>query len=149
MSILGFTGTRHGMSAAAFHALRLRLQKNRDRFTHVHHGDCIGADEQFHYLARAQGWHITTHPGDLPELRAHAEFPDHTMEPRPCLERNRVIVQACEVLVAAPKTMREQPRSGTWATIAEARILGRPTFLVWPDGTITQDAPATRTHEGP
>lgn len=56
----------------------------------------------------------------------------------PYLQRNKVIVDRCGVLVAAPGEAQEQLRSGTWSTIRYARRVGRPVIMVLPDGTVVR-----------
>lgn len=53
------------------------------------------------------------------------------------LDRNKDIVDACPVLIAAPSDRVEKKRgSGTWATIRYARDVAHvPIRYVWPDGT--------------
>lgn len=46
------------------------------------------------------------------------------------LARNRRIVAAVDVLIAAPETDREELRSGTWATIRYARAAGKPVVML-------------------
>lgn len=60
------------------------------------------------------------------------------MTPAPYLERNAAIVQSTLELIATPGETVEQVRSGTWATIRQARRRRRPTTIVWPDGTYTE-----------
>ena len=45
--------------------------------------------------------------------------------PKPYLDRNRDIVDACEVLLATPDGP-ERLRSGTWSTVRYARKIGKP-----------------------
>ena len=133
---VGVTGTREGMTPAQHAAAR-------DVFVHcpfgelrvLHHGDCVGADAQFAELARELGARIVCHPPNNPSMRAF--FPsDEYREPLTYFARNRAIVQACHVLVAAPPTMVHMPRGGTWYTIDYARKVRRSVVLVLPDGTV-------------
>ena len=57
--------------------------------------------------------------------------------PRPYLSRNKDIVRETDMLIATPAEAEEQRRSGTWSTIRFARKLGKPVFVIWPDGTVT------------
>ena len=141
---VGFTGTQRGMTAAQYAAVSELLLA---RFPHAvvttpvravtfHHGDCTGADEQAHVIARICGYFIVVHPPIDPKKRAWCTG-DFAMTPAPYLERNAAIVRSTEVLVATPGERAEQLRSGTWATIRCARRLGRPVMIVWPDGCQT------------
>lgn len=58
-------------------------------------------------------------------------------------DRNRAIVDGCEVLIACPREPSEEPRSGTWATIRYARTVSRAVVVVYPDGSV---ASAGRTY---
>jgi hypothetical protein len=44
------------------------------------------------------------------------------------------IVVESELLIATPKEVKEQLRSGTWATVRRARKVGIPIILITPDG---------------
>lgn len=110
--IVGFTGTREGMSARQrqqFAWLMLRI-----RCDTFHHGGAEGADTQAaDFVLRNPGIGIVTHPaGGDP------------------LARNREIVAAADILIAAPRTDREELRSGTWATIRYARKKGIPVVML-------------------
>jgi len=54
------------------------------------------------------------------------------LDPAPYLERNRAIVDAGDIVLAAPQTLEEQQRSGTWATVRYGRRLGRLVVLLAP-----------------
>ncbi len=135
---IGFTGTRAGMTGPQMERLRTLLED--DRPTHVHHGDCVGADTEFHAIAvgcNARVW-IETHPCDIGRYRKDSNA--NVVHPqKPPLDRNRDIVNACDVLMAAPNTMQEEMRSGTWATVRYARKAGKSVIIVWPNGLITRE----------
>jgi hypothetical protein len=90
-----------------------------------------------HVIAQALDMAIHLHPGNLPQWRANCALagPGSLWPPKPPLERNGDIVAECDFLIAAPAEDRDQVRSGTWATIREARRQGRPVVLVLPNGT--------------
>lgn len=106
----------------------------------LHHGDCVGADAQMHRLFDRDGKRIVIHPPTVQTRRAwcsdgeeHAAF--RVERARPYLERNRDIVNACDVLIAGPReTFGEPDRGGTWATVRYARSVVRPLVIVRPDG---------------
>lgn len=137
--ILGFTGTREGLSDAqkvAFEEYMLGLTV-LDEF---HHGCCVGAD------GYAGVWVYETiltrcvgHPSDIKSMTdGEALARCHQIrDPLPPLKRNRNIVDACELLIACPKGPEEQ-RSGTWATVRYARKVGKRVVIVWPNGEVTQ-----------
>lgn len=143
MKHIGFTGTRHGLETMQYESLGLLMdeimaQACRDGDgVGVHHGDCIGADEQFHKLAREIGYAVAIHPSTHP-LRAHCQG-DKMHEPKATLARNADIVAASEIMLACPYEFEEQPRGGTWTTIRMARKAGKPLAIVLPDGTVQRE----------
>jgi hypothetical protein len=140
--ILGFTGTRCGMTEEQLEAFRRLFSAppyaDPDEF---HHGCCPGSDEDATvavYDLTCDDTVIQAHPSTLAHLTSQKAIDlsreDHP--PLPPLDRNRVIVNACHVLIACPKGPEEQ-RSGTWATVRYARKRGKRIVIIWPDGTIT------------
>jgi hypothetical protein len=136
--ILGFTGTRHGMTERQRAAVSGYLDKYRP--VAVHSGDCKGADSEFLDAAllcngnsppRTHG-----HPCNIAKWRAGRKY-DHLYPVKSPMERNRDIVNACDELLAAPRTMERTPHSGTWQTIAMAREIKKTVIVAWPDGTVT------------
>lgn len=148
--IVGFTGTRHGMTEAQKAAVEEKLTHlicgdhghSCEMRVVVHHGDCVGADADFHRIARRLGFPVVIHPPDVGALRAHCEkFPDSelptVLEPLPYLDRNQVIVAIARIVIATPAEMTEQVRSGTWSTIRRARRNGEAvTHVFLPDGRL-------------
>jgi len=135
--ILGFTGTRYGMSNAQLGAFWRWLERDRD-FTSLHHGDCVGADLDAHNIASAVGFHIAVHPPLDGTWQAHCEG-DRYLPPQEYLKRNRAIVVACDRLIATPREAEEQEKGGTWYTVRFARRVGTPITIIWPDGTTTDE----------
>ena len=60
------------------------------------------------------------------------------------LERNRDIVDACDILIACPRTLKEELRSGTWATVRYARKVGKPVAILWNNGKYDYEDQSTR-----
>jgi hypothetical protein len=100
-----------------------------------HHGDCIGADDQAGNLAIELGYTIVTHPPTNESKRAFADY-DIELPRKPYLERNHDIVNQTDHLIAAPKEMDEQVRSGTWATIRYAEKKMKDLTIIFPDGSV-------------
>lgn len=118
---IGFTGTQEGMSDRQKEALAFDLSIRSSWLIVFHHGDCVGADEEAHLIARYIGAYIVIHPPIDPRLRAFCEG-DEIREPKPYIPRNHDIVDESRLLLAAPLLPEhEQPRSGTWATWRYAR----------------------------
>ncbi len=131
--IIGFTGTRDGMSHKQLKALRAHFEEcSRSAstlITEFHHGDCIGADVEANDIVRTFGIKTHGHPPTMSRYRAFSKC-DVWFEPKGYLERNQDIVDACEVLIVAPRTNHEVQRSGTWATYRSAKRIGRGTIML-------------------
>lgn len=136
--VVGFTGTRAGMTDAQKITVGYMLAD--PRITHVHHGDCVGADAEFHKLARENDLKVLISPPTDDRLRAYCQG-DYVAEPLGYLTRNKVIVSASDYLIATPKEMTEQPKGGTWYTVRHARSKKKRVAIVWPDGTTQIDGP--------
>jgi hypothetical protein len=127
---IGFTGTRHGMTLHQ----GITVQRLLEPYGWVHHGDCVGADDQVHYIAIKMEKRVVVHPPTLLKLRANC-VGDINHEPKGYLVRDRDIVNATCRLIAAPQGLTEESRSGTWTTARYARSVGKPVTLVLPDGS--------------
>jgi hypothetical protein len=127
--ILGFTGTQVGMTDEQVEAFVAGLLF-APWIEALHHGCCVGADAQAHGVALGLGIPVVLHPPEQTGRMARLTGEAARLEPRPYLDRNHDIVDACDVLVAAPQTLDEVLRSGTWATVRYARKIGRPVILL-------------------
>lgn len=140
--ILGFTGTRNGLTDAQWSKLRDTLYQFRP-LPEVHHGDCIGADAQFQELALSVSCYVKTviHPPKNSRARAFCPLGSHDelLPAKSYLDRNRDIVDACELLIACPAEMTEQPRGGTWATVRMARKAKKRLLIIFPDGSTQEE----------
>jgi hypothetical protein len=120
----GFTGTRNGLSEEQKKLLVNILQKDIEEknIIEVHHGDCVGADKEFHEICERikSDINIIIHPPTDNKLRAYMESKEIRKE-KSYLERNKDIVNETEILLACPLTKTEELRSGTWATIRYAK----------------------------
>jgi hypothetical protein len=114
---IGFSGTRKGMSEAQraqLHAVIDWLWTGRRDDREFRHGAAIGADlEAADIAVRWSGAQIVPHPANGNPLA-----------------RNRAIVAASDILIAAPESDTEQQRSGTWATVRYARAKGIPIVML-------------------
>lgn len=133
--IIGFTGTRKGLSASQKKALGKLLKSvhRAVKIKEVHHGMCVGADADFHKLVReiCPGVHIVGHPSNIEEARAELDV-DELREPKPPLDRNRDVVDEAHWLWAAPRRSKEVLRSGTWMTVRYANKVGRKVSYAMP-----------------
>jgi hypothetical protein len=143
---LGFTGTEHGMTPAQLETVRQLFRSLP--LTHLHHGDCVGADAEAHRLALEVGAWITIHPPLQRKLRAfcqphYAPSPIVVKPELPYLVRNTNIAnEGCHGLIATPPGFTEVMRGnggGTWSTVRRARKRKRPIWVVLPDGTIQHE----------
>lgn len=135
---VGFTGSQLGMTPEQVYEVDMLLN---DELTtsYAHHGDCIGADADFHNIARLQGLELHGHPPINPSKRAFCEFysTEEVEEEKDYIKRNHDIVMAVDWMIACPSSFKEELRSGTWATIRWARLAETPGYIVWPDGKVT------------
>lgn len=144
--ILSFTGTRRGMTDAQKRGVLTvydRLQP-----TTLIHGGAVGADREASNLAHGYHYRISApffevYPADEQSAELWRRSLTHTdgrltgrvhpvMLP---LERNRIIAQRCNLLVACLAEAREIRRSGTWATVRYAQSAGKPIVVIAPDGS--------------
>lgn len=143
--ILGFTGTRQGLTGAQLAGLPLALPIPPD---HLLHGGAQGADTQFDRWFRANWGAMTLHIEVYPSYGRHWNGDDSSClltvhPPMQPLARNVIIAKRCDRLLACPAEMNEVVRSGTWATVRYARNWEKPITLLMPDGTIRREpAPA-------
>lgn len=135
---IGITGTREGATdwqlSELFKTLDLlnyecRLNDIKPEF---HHGDCRGVDVQAAKIAKALGYTIVCHPPKLTEEQGHFGG-DIVRAPAGYLERDRAIVDECDVLLVLPKQMEWQPKGGTWYTHDYAKKQGKPYNVIWPE----------------
>jgi hypothetical protein len=148
---VGFTGTQRGMTAEQKTRVLFHLiadAQNGRRFTVARHGDCVGADSDFHHIicGRLQiNDKIVIHPPEDPSRRAFMDrvlyrCKVEVLAPKPYIVRNHDIVDASDFVIATPGEREEQLRSGTWATIRYAKSRGTPLRIIYPDGT-SEDSP--------
>jgi len=142
---IGFTGTKNGMTHKQELTVISILEKfvdkycpTSDRICEGHHGQCVGSDYTFGENAHHLGFTIILHPPINKSFTADCIY-DMKRPPRPYLVRNHDIVDETSILIATPKEINEQLRSGTWATIRYARKLKRPILIVYPDGNVSRE----------
>lgn len=135
--IVGFTGTRKGMTEAQCNTVRDWLYKLATPGSWLHHGCATGADTTAHAMALDCGMCVHGWPGPNPntELGRFAAISARM----PPLVRNLKIVEACDLLIAAPFEEVEQRRGGTWSTIRAARRRNMPVVIVLPDGSAQKE----------
>lgn len=121
--VVGFTGTKRGMSPLQARLLKETLEHLKP--TEFHHGDCVGADVQAHDIAYELSIPIIIHPPADESGRAWCDGWIELHARKPYLQRNHDIVDVCDILIATPQPGGERLRSGTWATIRYAMKVGK------------------------
>ena len=116
--ILGVTGSRQG---GGFNRGQKFFQFIGD-VIELHHGDCVGWDEECFFICNHLGIKTVAHPPDKDSLRAFTKS-DVILPPKSYLDRNKDIVGAVDYLIAAPSGP-ETRRSGTWSTVRYAKKVG-------------------------
>lgn len=135
---IGFTGTQCGTTDPQLEML-IEIIEGLE-ITKAGHGDCVGADGDFHIVLRTVAPHVKI-TGHIPVDQSKREFCDFDTERDPCpfLVRNRHIVDDADLMIGCPeqKYNKEILRSGTWATIRYARKQNVPLIIIWADGICT------------
>ena len=129
---IGMTGNRNGISEQSSNKLKELLKSIE--ITEAHHGDCTGADENFHQIMVSFLIKIIIHPPDKNICRAYCQA-DEIRKEKSYLERNKDIVNECDALLAFPSSKTETLRSGTWSTIRYAKKTNKKLVIFYPDGT--------------
>lgn len=130
---IGFSGTQEGMTTAQYDAIYEFMIDNQ-QFNKGHHGDCIGADANFHSILRDVNRWVIGHPPINPSKRAFCKV-DELRIPDEYLVRNKDIVNESEFMIISPRGFEEELRSGTWSTARYARTKRIHGLIFWPDGT--------------
>lgn len=134
--ILGFTGTQSGRTPEQIKAWDKIF--NNNIFMEVEsviHGMCHGVDTEINeFYLKNTDVQIIGYPGTHEQsisMKVHKQQPI-----QPFLSRNKNIVENCDWLIAFPKLMYEELRSGTWATIRYARKQNRQHLIIYPNGKL-------------
>jgi hypothetical protein len=139
--IIGVTATQRGLTIEQKTVARAMLE-NADE---LHHGDCIGGDNELDTFAKELGILRVIHPPLKEAKRAHCERKGGLyvlLAQKDYRPRNCDIVSACSRLLVFPQGPEESyPRSGTWMTYRIARnVVGRDRLIVYPSGfTVRED----------
>lgn len=135
---IGFTGTQIGLSPRQKDTLKYVLSKLFVVDHSFRHGDCIGADAEAHQIALSLGFKIIIHPPIVQNKRAFCREADILPE-KEYLDRNKDIVKYSKILIACPKMLQEEVRSGTWSTVRYARKFNKDIIVIYFDGTIQKE----------
>lgn len=144
--IIGFTGTRKGMTEQQKSQVRDLLSVFV--VSEAHHGGCKGADSDFHWAVRdvcGEELPVTIYPSNFGASAkmdlSSAELEENTSlkgEKDPW-ERNKDIIDPCDVIFATPAQPFEEPRGGTWHAVRYSRKTGKKIIVIWPDGSVRHE----------
>lgn len=112
---VGFTGTRKGMS-----------QDQLDQLYFVLGWFVVPRPPEFHYSTHVTAELVADRQAAAAAARFGCALWAHNSVPGAELARDRALVDAVDVLVAAPGQDDELLRSGTWATVRYMQQLKRP-----------------------
>ena len=142
---IGFTGTRSGMSDKQKKEVRRLLANilSTDEVILIH-GGCVGADTDFHNIAREFGdsFYIRVFPGHFKndpkntKYKGNYEDADEIKESQTHFKRNRDIVDNCDLLIATPFHSNqidfiEFKKGGTKYTVDYAIKINRPIEIIY------------------
>ena len=143
MPKISMTGTRSTGTLTQKQLVNFRqlMVEYRDKgYTHLNHGDCVGADALAHDIAIELGLQIVVYPPDEMKYRANCKGVKVTIRPVASYRnRNQAIVNNGDVLLVLPKHNHEQHRSGTWMTVRMARKVDLPMMICYPDGRVVKE----------
>jgi len=140
---LGVSGTRFTITRSQ----ALWLAQQIEVCDELHHGACVGADEESHYIAITLGKRIVVHPPNIGRwmMAPHWNHSNVTVLPAwPYHDRNRNIVNNTDRLAAAPnrdEPPHGEPLGGTWFIINYAVTRGKRVDICMPDGTVDTREP--------
>jgi hypothetical protein len=139
MSTIAFTGTRLGLNARQQLALESVFvvfnTTGQPQLKAALHGDAVGADVQFAAVAKRFRYLVFGYPVEGRDSdRGH--FPNDETRMQTSggyLARNRLLVDSCDILIAAPPCDEPQEKGGTWYTIKYASKVAKPVIMLWRD----------------
>ncbi len=149
---IGFAGTLEGMTKqqkSAFLKIMRKLKLTYDRID-LSIGNCPGSDKDAVEIIKENNLvkSIQYYPSKEEERRGFDiendfDFSDKKIiikeiDTKPHFERNRIIIDGCEALIAVPKQAREEKDSETWAAVRYCKIMKKRVFTIYPDGKITK-----------
>lgn len=132
---IGFTGTQRGMTTSQYKMVMNILDVYSEKITEIHHGDCIGADRDFHDISTKISLKSILHP-PLNEYKRAFCNADIVLPKKDYLDRNHDIVDETDLLIATPGENFEVLRSGTWATIRYSKKKQKKVIIIYPDGKV-------------
>lgn len=132
---VSFSGTREGMSERQLALLEAWFKKYKDQVSLFSHGCCMGSDMQAHALIRkiiGRKVFIAVFPSTSTRTRRPAPLDSNFVaKPEPPLIRDKkILAVGKDMLVAAPLTILEVQRSGTWTNIRHAKRINMPYYVL-------------------
>ena len=134
---LGFTGTQKGLTQKQkvdllgllqfFNRTTMFGQKHK-----LHHGDCVGADEEVHYCALKLNYEIFIHPLVGQSNSASCEGAVKIFLPSEHMIQCQHIVDSCSTLIACPSEETENVDSKTWDITRYAQKVHKPIIKINP-----------------
>jgi len=135
---VGFLGTTNGMTTKQYNAVSKYIMslKPNSGFD-FHHGQCIGADKQFHDIIYNNTMAtIIIHPPyekkDVFEVKVNRRI--IFLPPKSYLIRNMEIVLASEFLISAPSGMKDIMKSDVWTALKFAKSKMIDFIAILPNG---------------
>lgn len=95
---LGMSRNRIGLTPEAKNILIEFLKENCNNIGEVHHGDCVGADKDFHDICNENNLNIIIHPPTDNKLRAFCQG-NKLLLPKKYLIRNKDIVNSSDFCI--------------------------------------------------
>lgn len=135
---IGFTGSQYGAAnhLAQYDRVRELLIAEFEPGAIFRYGMCEGWDDEAAEMARKTGYRLIGHPPKN-KKKIGTIKPDRELPPEEYLVRDDRIIMASTKMIAAPFTVRETLRSGTFTTIRHTANFGIPGVIVWPNGCVT------------
>lgn len=127
---IGVTGTREGANDQQLLGV-IEFLETVELPAELHHGDCTGVDVQVAAAAKQLGFKIVCHPPKSAETQGFFGG-DIIHEAKGYLERDRNIVDSCDMLLVVPLQNEWQPKGGTWYTHDYAVKKGKPLMIFYP-----------------
>lgn len=109
---IGVTGTRSGMNEKQKEEVTSFLKQYSGE---LHHGDCVGVDVEVADIAKELGYKTVKHPPLKTDLQANHQS-DEERKPFSYFQRNRNIVDECDIVIVVPYQDEWQSNGGTWYT---------------------------------
>ena len=138
--IIGFTGTRQGMTDDQLDTLYAWFMFCKDQIDEAHFGLCRGSDAQFYHLLLAvkPSVVIVGHPCNLVDQQVNLPC-DYMRPTKDPLVRNHDMVDEVESMLATPATMRNVLRSGTYSCLRYAANKNRDLNIILPNGRMSSE----------